>query len=402
MRPFYTQIFLLLATGSASAQDTMKAYLNEQLQITRRQDEAVYSVVAVKSGSGWDCAAYYPGKQGLAFNGHFKDKALSIRNGWFTFYYPGNRRFMCSGRFDDNIPVDTWQYWYENGQKKDSGQLREGKKTGLWKEWHRNGRLQTKGNYVFNFKHNSMPPQTGSRTERRLATFFWLMNQPDVKDGLWMRWHDNGQVQDSLRYENGLPQGVYRAWHSNGLIEAEGLYYSGRESLVWRWYYSNGRPRTEETYENGKIKSMKCYDSSGAYTGDFCSINKAAWFKNGGAAGFEQYLENELKFPQIKLPWAGEMKVRFIISETGVPGGITVEGAPYLAFETEIKRVLAQMPAWDPAIFHNLVSPYEISLVIPFAPSGVKYNRNLLRFPSDTQRYHEVSTMPFIAPYNGW
>ncbi len=69
------------------------------------------------------------------------------RIGDYTFYYKnGQVRFSIkydNGKFVDGI---FWEY-YDDGSKKQSGELKNELRDGEWIEWHENGDLKSKGNY---------------------------------------------------------------------------------------------------------------------------------------------------------------------------------------------------------------------------------------------------------------
>ena len=49
-----------------------------------------------------------------------------------------------------------WTKWYENGQKKEEGIPRKGKRNGLWTEWYENGLKKSEGLYSFGYMDGSL------------------------------------------------------------------------------------------------------------------------------------------------------------------------------------------------------------------------------------------------------
>ena len=74
--------------------------------------------------------------------------------------------------------------YYDNGQKQEEGNFKDGKKDGLWSWWGENGQKMSEGNY----KDNKY-------------------------DGLWTGWHENGQKKEVGNYKEGKIFGLLTAWH---------------------------------------------------------------------------------------------------------------------------------------------------------------------------------------------
>ena len=89
--------------------------------------------------------------------------------------------------------------YYANGQIKEEGNYKDGKKDGLWKYWDENGKLRYEKNY-----------KDGER------------------DGLWKEWFKNGQLTAESNYKDGLPDGLWKKWYENGQLKYERNYKDGK------------------------------------------------------------------------------------------------------------------------------------------------------------------------------
>lgn len=360
-------VCLLLTSGSAvTAQDTLTRFLDGNLAIVKREN-ASFSADIFKQNGLWEAIIYY-GSGNLAGRGTFKDKNLTIRHGLFTFYYSITERKMYQVRYDDNYQVDTWQSWYENGRIKDSGKLADGRKTGWWHTWHPNGKLASAGSYTNTFIFDIPGIDARSPRDQRQIKAYYLEQMPDTKTGLWKTWHANGQIKDSIFYTHtGLKEGLAKSWYENGNIESAGVYLQDKENGPWEWYHHNNKPATTEQYVNGKISSMQCFDSTGALTGDFCSLNKPALFP-GGTVAFEEYLRKNLTYPERAGKKRGYVDLRFVIGEFGRPDEVTVVNSHSNYFSQEAERLIYEMPRWEPAVSHNRLSPFTVNVRLVFNP----------------------------------
>jgi antitoxin component YwqK of YwqJK toxin-antitoxin module len=364
-------IFLLFITSFLNAvvlgQDTIVRLLTSDLSITTKREEASFSADIVKKNKLWEATIYYGGGN-LAGIGMFKDKNLTIRHGLFTFYYAATARKMYEVNYDENYQSGTWQSWHENGRLRDSGKLDDGKKTGFWTTWQANGKLASTGSYSNKYVFDIPGLEAKSPAAQRQIKFYHLQLRPDVKTGLWLTWHSNGKMKDSLFYQyNGHREGLAKSWYENGNVESAGVFLQDKETGTWEWYHPNNRPATLEQYINGKLNGMQCFDTSGKLTGDFCSLSKPALFP-GGPLAFEEYLKNNLRFPASAGNQRGIVEMTVTIGPSGKPDEVAVTSSPSNYFSREAERLIYEMPVWEPSVSHNRLTKFPITVQLKFAP----------------------------------
>lgn len=86
--------------------------------------------------------------------------------------------------------------WYENGQTKMVGTLKEDARVGPFVWWHANGVKQLMGQY----------------------------DQAGKKTGRWIWWHENGVKSIVGQYEDDLPSGQWRWWDEQGNLDNEEMF----------------------------------------------------------------------------------------------------------------------------------------------------------------------------------
>jgi TonB family protein len=342
-------------------------YLDERFVVTDNKNEAAFSAAITKVHGLWQATIYY-GSGDLACTGSFKDKKLTTKHGFFTFYYSGTQRKMYEGNYDENYQTGISQSWHENGRKKDSGRLDDNKKTGMWVTWYANGKMAASGSYSNQYEFDVPGFDARTPKEQRNLKWYFLENKPDIKTGLWKIWYANGQIKDSLSYTfKGLREGIAKSWYMNGNTESAGVFLQDKETGAWEWYHANGKPATKEKYINGKLNSIECFDSTGKLTGDFCSLSKPALFP-GGSTAFEEYLKKNQKYPPEARKRAGQVAISFSINNNGKPEDVTVLSSPSNHFSKEAERLIYYMPVWEPAISHNRPASYPVNLTLSFQP----------------------------------
>ena len=70
------------------------------------------------------------------------------------------------------------------------------------------------------------------------------------KDGPWVEYDRNGQLEEKGTFKNGKKDGLWVAYHDNGQIYEKGTYKNGKEEGVWVAYNSNGTVWTPKNFNN--------------------------------------------------------------------------------------------------------------------------------------------------------
>ena len=95
------------------------------------------------------------------------------------------------------------------------------------------------------------------------------------KDGTWIWYHDNGQLEWKQDYKNGILHGKFVMYYSNGQLWSKGNRKNGYTEGMVIWYYDNGQVQTMgnhkrsakegtwvEYYDNGQLKSKGDFKNS--------------------------------------------------------------------------------------------------------------------------------------------
>jgi len=99
----------------------------------------------------------------------------------------------------DDIDIEISTNYYDNGQKKSKGSLKDGK-----------------------------------------------------KDGIWIEWDEDGHTFEEYNYKDGILNGLYAAFYESGKRIQAGTYKDGERDGLWT-YYRLGLIFEEVIYENGEV-----------------------------------------------------------------------------------------------------------------------------------------------------
>tara|TARA_Y100000588_G_scaffold385340_1_gene478509 strand:- start:734 stop:1318 length:585 start_codon:yes stop_codon:yes gene_type:complete len=109
---------------------------------------------------------------------------------------------------------------YENGKKKQEGNLKDGKMDGLWVGWHENGKKAVEGNF-----------------------------KDGKQNGLHVMWFKNEQKEFEANFKDGKYDGLVEEWHKNGQKAMETKFKDGVE-ISGKYWNSKGEP--VDTYKEAK------------------------------------------------------------------------------------------------------------------------------------------------------
>ena len=106
-------------------------------------------------------------------------------------------KYYGSGEIKSSVPLNDegnmdgmFQGFYRNGDNKERGEYKNGKKDGVHEEWYKNGQPKSKGEW-----------------------------KNGKEDGVWEEWHENGQLSSKGKYKNGEEDGIWEQYNDDGSIK---------------------------------------------------------------------------------------------------------------------------------------------------------------------------------------
>lgn len=88
-----------------------------------------------------------------------------------------------------------------------------------------------------------------------------LAENPDVENGLWKYYFQNGNIKWEANYKNGLKNGKHISYYENGNPRLEGAYKNDKMDGKWIKYYDDGKKSSETEYRD----NIKCGKSVAWY-----------------------------------------------------------------------------------------------------------------------------------------
>jgi TonB family protein len=265
-------------------------------------------------------------------------------SGWYRRDYFANlRTAQMIGLYEDSnckIPNGMFYYFYANSSIETIGRYQHGKKTGLWLTYHYNGMMADS-----------------------------VVYSNDFPIGTRLGWHSNGNMADSMVY-NEDSSGIQVTWFDNGIASSAGYLAKGyKMNGKWQFFHKNGQLASLETYSNGILVNKEYYDESGNSMKDTIDRSHAAAFP-GGSKAWQSYLGNKAYFPdQYTITNADEasVTVSFSVNEEGnvVDAYVSVPFHP--DFDKIALDAIQRSPKWIPATSNNRKITYNFVQPVTFS-----------------------------------
>lgn len=363
MRHFLWTVLLLPLMLQAQQTDTVQKYLDEDLALVNRKN-AVYGAVTIRENDHWMLYAVYPENTPL-LRCYFKDRALTVKDGPFRMYHPGNQTAV-EGYYIDNIQMGVWRYYYPNGRLKDSGMIKNNRMAGKWTGWYEDGKLRYSGSFP---DPDSIIAAMGiPYSPFRLRGILARDTTVSLRNGIWTGFYPDGEQSETGTYYRGEKNGAFRYSYPGGQTESQGNYQMGSQEGTWEYFRENGKRSTIEEYQKNKIVRLRCFDEAGEASGDYCSILKPAVPVLELYVDFRTYMLDHLFWPK-ELDGKdvnGVVKLQYTISKEGQLSDLKILKSPHELISKEVERFFRSLEKWSPAVSHNRAIDYTTELEIPF------------------------------------
>jgi hypothetical protein len=158
--------------------------------------------------------------------------------------------------------------------------------------------------------------------------------------------YQNGQLQQEIEYENGVPNGKLTSYYPSGKIKSTGFFKNGQLDSTSTSFYEDGKIRSTKTYRNGLAE--------GSYQN---------YHENGHLIGSGQYTK-------------------------GVRTGYAYEY--FREYPGKVKKK---------TYYYNFQGKEQIGYVVTYQPEGqvdeINPGKVLVRIPGDTLRVGEAAQLEF-------
>jgi|GEM_PF-626765 len=182
-------------------------------------------------------------------------------------------------------------------------------------------------------------------------TGLYMDDSQHIRKGEFKWYGRGGKVIHTCNFANNKEDGSETFYYDDGSVQITGTYRQGEKDGQWMAYYPNGKL-------SGKAIYAKDHQASAEFFLEDGRPNKAAtvFMKNaefpGGASGFLQFLNENLKYPKsaVKKEIQGTVIVVFMVTKDGKVADLLVVHSVDRRLDEEAVRVIRKAPRWEPAI----------------------------------------------------
>ena len=108
-------------------------------------------------------------------------------------------------------------------------------------------------------------PYTGWVKEEYTASVIKRLGylEDGQKEGTWLSWHTNGQLESQINWHNDYYSGHFQSWHPNGQLKALGQTKKGEMDGKWVDFYQSGVQASKSLSEVGLAVSALVWTPDG-------------------------------------------------------------------------------------------------------------------------------------------
>ena len=180
------------------------------------------------------------------------------------------------------------------------------------------------------------------------ASFFTVSQQ--INDTCWQsqNYAMRGPLVSSEQFKDKAKKvrhGQAAFMRPDGTLDSTGAFVNGNPDGRWIYYNQNGMEVIEKQYVLGELVKYMKIEGNGRNAYD----TEASF--DGGAAGWQQYLIQNLRYPEYALnnKIQGQVKVAFAVDERGRVRNEMILKSVEFTLDYEALRLLRESPKWIPA-----------------------------------------------------
>ena len=168
-------------------------------------------------------------------------------------------------------------FHYESGKKMSEGEMKKSKEHGKWNYWYENGNLQLTA-----FYDNGLPDSTWQWYDETGKPVRTGNYKKGLEHGRWMNYDSSGALSDSGSYIEGRMNGLWKYWFANGSLSQTGYYKRNIPDSLWQSYFENGQLNS--------VGNMINAEQSGTWTTHYRDGSLCSQIKYG--ANNKEVIEN--------------------------------------------------------------------------------------------------------------
>ncbi|WP_456379351.1 TonB family protein [Lutibacter sp.] len=183
------------------------------------------------------------------------------------------------------------------------------------------------------------------------------------------RYFKSGQIKSRNSFLSSTIKkfhGKQTYWNKNGILHSEIYFKNGKKHGSFITYWENGQLKRQDFYTNGVFKEGFCWNRKGKNI-KHSKFNIQPKFL-GGSKGLIDYLSKNIQYPRNSRTAStrGKVMVSFNVEKDGEVSNVKIMKGVNLILNNEAKRVVQNMPKWNPALRDGNPIASEVTIPIVF------------------------------------
>lgn len=183
------------------------------------------------------------------------------------------------------------------------------------------------------------------------------------------RYYKSGQIKSRNYFLSSTVKklhGKQTYWNENGILHSEIYFKNGKKHGSFITYWENGQLKRQDFYSNGVFKEGFCWNREGKNI-KYSKFNIQPEFI-GGSKGLANYLKKNIQYPRNSRTAStrGKVMVYFNVKKDGAISNVKIMKGVNLKLNNEAKRVVQNMPKWNPALRDGNPIVSEVTIPIVF------------------------------------
>jgi len=196
-----------------------------------------------------------------------------------------NGKKIYEGRFDHDVPVGEFRYYYPGGELKAVSIMSDNGRRSKTISYYRNGRKMAEGIFI-DEKKDSLWKFYGEYDGALLSEENYKEGK---KDGISISYYNTGVKAEQTNWENGVRNGPWETYYTDGKLKLKCTYKYDMKDGPIKTYHMSGKIWLSGQYVNGDA------DGTWTYLTENGQVEKKEYFQKGLLLKTEEFIKKEAK-----------------------------------------------------------------------------------------------------------
>lgn len=178
----------------------------------------------------------------------------NLLNGIRTEYYRNGAK-LSQVPYQRNREKGAFVKWFKDGAKMITGKFHDGIKNGSWLSFFKSGTKKEMVNYAVIKNPKDSIVSVWYEDEK-------MKNEIHLRNGMWKKYYDNGQVKMQGNFTNGRLDGQVLYFDTSGVVVKKEIFVAGERKGDIQTYHPSGKIKMKGNYSDDVSLAVEAYFNS--------------------------------------------------------------------------------------------------------------------------------------------